>query len=145
MAFFLFRPSDPNHRTRGSRLVGKIWLIVIFILLTGMNYAATYVLPYIGQFAPYYQGALFIATIWDGVLLGAIWHKQGWARFILAVFLLSFVAAQLVFFPDIVLHYPLLRGEGLHIVLLLSATNIFAAIFLILSLDIRWLSRPNND
>ncbi|MDD5350946.1 MAG: hypothetical protein PHQ12_12110 [Chthoniobacteraceae bacterium] len=110
-----------------------------------MNYAGTFVLPYIGQFAPYYQGALFIATIWNSVLLAAIWNKQGWARFFLAAFLLSFVAGQLICFPDILLHYPSLRGEGLNIVILLSCTNILAAVFLVLSLDIQWLSRPNND
>lgn len=126
-------------------MVGKIWLVLIFVALAGMNYAATFVLPYMGRFAPYYQGALFIATIWDGVLLAAIWHKQGWARFFLAGFLLSFVAAQIACFPDIFLRYPTLKTEGLNIILLLSLTDILAAIFLLLSLDIRWLSRPNND
>ena len=145
MSFFLFKTANPKHRERGSRLVGKIWLSVLFVVLTGMNYAASFIVPYIGNCAPYYQGALFIATIWNAVLLAAIWNRQGWARFVLAFFLLGFVAGQLVFFPDILLHYPNLSGEGLHIVLLLSLTNILAAIFLILSLDIRWLSRPNND
>ncbi|MEI8235415.1 MAG: hypothetical protein WCH57_12135 [Verrucomicrobiota bacterium] len=145
MAFSLFKTSAPKHRERGNRFVGKIWLVVIFVVLTGMNYAASYIVPYIGKFAPFYQGALFIATIWNGVLLAAIWNQQGWARFVLAFFLLGFVAAQLVFFPDILLHYPNLSGEGLRIILLLSLTNILAAIFLIFSLDIRWLSRPNND
>ena len=130
MPLSLFKTADRKHRLRGNRVAGKIWLIVIFLALTAMNYAATYTVPYIGVFAPFYQCALFIATIWNAVLLTAIWNKQGWARFFLAAFLLSFVAAQLVFVPDI---------------LLLSATNILVSIFLILSLDIQWLSRVNND
>jgi len=145
MPLSLFKTADRKHRLRGNRVAGKIWLIVIFLALTAMNYAATYTVPYIGVFAPFYQCALFIATIWNAVLLTAIWNKQGWARFFLAAFLLSFVAAQLVFVPDILLHYPSLKGEGLRIILLLSATNILVSIFLILSLDIQWLSRVNND
>ena len=145
MAFSLFRTADRKHRARGNRIAGKILLVVMFLLLTGMNFAATFVLPYIGKFAPYYQGALFISTIWNTVLLAAIWNQQGWARFVLAGFLMSFVAVQSVFVPDILLHYPYLKGEGLNLIMLLSATDILAAIFLVLSLDIQWLSRPNND
>jgi hypothetical protein len=130
---------------RGNRVVGKIWLLVILIALTTMNYAATYVLPYIGRYAPMYQGALFIATVWTGILIAAIWNKQGWARVVLAIFLLSFVAGQLVFMPDVIVHYPYLKEDGLSIILLLSLADIMAATFLIVSLDIRWLSRPSND
>lgn len=145
MAFSFFSQSDRRHRMRGNRVVGKIWLVVIFIALTLMNYAATFVLPYIGTFAPMYQGSLFIATLWTGILIAAIWNKQGWARVVLAAFLLSFVAGQLVFVPDIVVHYPNVREDGLKIIFLLSLADIMAATFLIVSLDIRWLSRPTND
>ena len=126
-------------------MIGKIWLAVLFVALTAMNYAGTFVLPYIGQYAKAYQGALFIATIWTIVLLAAIWHRQGWARVALAVFLLAFVAFQLVYLPDVLLRYPDFRDGGMLIVLLLSATDFLAAVFLIFSLDIRWISRPGTD
>lgn len=145
MALTLFSPSDRNHRLRGNRLVGKIWLVVIFIVLTAMNFAGMFVLPYIGRFAPMYQGALFIATVWTAILIAAIWNRQGWARVVLAVFLLIFVAGQLVFVPDMIVHYPNMREDALRIILLLSVSDTLAAIFLIASLDIRWLSRPSND
>ncbi|XHR29155.1 MAG: hypothetical protein ACFUZC_01040 [Chthoniobacteraceae bacterium] len=110
-----------------------------------MNYAGTFVLPYIGQYATAYRGALFIATIWTIVLLVAIWNRQGWARVALSIFLFGFVALQLVNMPNVLLRYPNFRDGGMLIVLLLSATDFLAAVFLIFSLDIRWISRPGTD
>ena len=126
-------------------MIGKIWIIVLFIALTAMNYAGTFVLPYLGQYSKAYQGALFIATIWNTVLLAAIWYRQGWARVALSIFLMAFVAVQLVYVPDVLIRYPDFRDGGMLIVLLLSATDFLAAVFLILSLDIRWISRPGTD
>jgi hypothetical protein len=145
MSFTIFSQPERRHRRRGNRAVGKIWLVVLFIALTAMNYAGTFVLPYLGTYAKAYQGALFIATIWNTVLLGAIWYRQGWARVALAIFLLAFVAVQLVYVPDVLVRYPDFRDGGMLIVLLLSATDFLAALFLIFSLDIRWVSRPGTD
>ena len=122
--------------------MGKAWLMIVFMVLMIMNYLCTFVLPYIGMYAKPYQGALFVETIWSTVLLAAIWKKQGWARIALAIFLFCFVAAQLVCVPDVIVRYPNFRENGLQIVLIHSAANILAALFLIVSLDIRWISHP---
>ena len=109
-----------------------------------MNYAASLVTPFLGSFGPIYGGALFIATFWIGVLLSAIWCRHGWARYGLAVFLLAFVAGQLVFFPDAVIRYPAIKEEGIRVIILLCAAYVLSAAFLLSSIDIRWLSRPSD-
>lgn len=145
MLFSLLSQPDRRYRRKGNRTIGKIWLAVIFVVLTATNYAATFVLPYIGKYAKPYQAVLFVAAIWSTVLIGAIWKKQGWARVALALFLFCMVALQLVYVPDVMVRYPNFRDNGLEIILLHSVTNVLAALFLILSLDIRWISHPSIE
>jgi len=135
-------PPDQWQRRPGNRFAGKIWLIVIFVILTALNYAASLVSPFIGSYGPGYCGALFVATFWNGVLLSAIWCRHGWARFALAAFLLAFVAGQLLFFPDVLVRYPVMKEDGIRVVVLLSAAYILAAAFILSSIDIRWITRP---
>jgi hypothetical protein len=135
-------PSVPvrRYRPRGSRNIGKAWLVVLFLVFTSVHYTGLFALPFLGNYAKTYEAALFVATIWTTVLLAAIWARQSWARVTLALFLLCFVATQLVFIPDVIVHSPEFRDSGLRIVLLLAATDFLAALFLITSPDIRQIS-----
>lgn len=137
-------PPDQWQRRPGNRLAGKIWLLVIFFTLTALNYAASLVAPFLGSFSGIYGGALFISTFWTGVLLTAIWFRHGWARFALAVFLFSFVSGQLLFFPDAMVRYPAIQEDGIRVIVVLSAAYLFAAVFLLSSIDIRWLTRTTD-
>jgi len=145
MASTLSIPTYRRFRKRGNRLMGKTWLLLLFISLTGINFACSLITPFIGSYGPMYQGALFIATFWEGLLLAAVWHRQTWARFVLAAFLFGFVLGHFIVVPDALLRYPLLEGQGIKLVVLLFVANIFAAVFLLTSVDIRWLARPTND
>ena len=107
-----------------------------------MNCSASLVTPFLGTTTPLYRGALFIALFWDTLLLCAIWARHDWARFALAIFLFSFDAALLVLTPELVVRHPALGGEGVQVLSLLGATNALAAIFILSSVDIRWISRP---
>jgi len=137
----IFRKTNPRQRVRGNKTMGRIALVVIFLCLAAINYAATAVLPYTGIYTAYYQGLLFLGTVWSAILLVAIGYKQGWARVILIVFLLGFVAVQLVFLPDVIQRYPNFWENCLRIVLLHWVAHIGAAIYLLVSVDIRWLLR----
>ena len=141
----LFTSQYDLRRLRSSRLAARIWLFVLFLFLYGMNYVASFNIPLIGAYGPIYLGALLSATVWDGVLLCAIFFRQGWARFILAGFLLCFVTGHVVFVPEVVVQYPFFGEAGVDIVLLISLSNIFVAGFLMASTDIRGLCRPAAD
>jgi len=122
-----------------------MWLVLIFFLLAIMNYTASMVVPFIGPFGPIYLSALVISTFWDAILLAAIWKGHGWARFVLSVFLMCFILAQISCLPDALVYYPALNGISIKILVLLSFTNFFAAVFLLISKDIYCLSRHLPD
>ena len=132
------------HRQRGNRLAGKVWLVVIFLCLTAMNGAASLIAPFFGSLAPLYRGALFIAVFWESLLTCALWMRHAWARFALATFLFGFDAALLVSMPEALTRHPVLQGEGLAVIGLLTATNALAAIFLLSSIDIHWVTRTGE-
>ena len=122
--------------------MGRLWLAILICLLSAMNYAATLIIPLLGEFSRMYLGALVIATVWNVILLAAVCCRQGWARFVLALFLLSFTVAQITLVPDALVYFPALQGHGTQIIVALSLSNIFAACFLLVSKDIDSLSRP---
>ena len=145
MALDTDTPLEKWQRKRGNRLAGRVWLIVILICLSLMEYAASLVAPFLGSYCNGYRGVLIIATFWNLILIVAIWLQQGWARFALAAFLLCFVALHALFIPEALLRYPILRGDCMKILVLFCTTNALAAAFLLSCIDIRWLSRPGGN
>ena len=141
---FLTDIHEPQRklRNRGNPLAGKIWLLLFFVTLLFMHFAASFIIPLIGAWGGLYRSALIIGIIWNAVLITAIFRKQNWARFILAGFLMTFAFVQCAYVPDALIYYPDLRGMGIQVVLALCLTDIFIAVFLIVSPDIRSLSRP---
>jgi|GEM_PF-3410525 len=129
-----------QYRKRISRLLGKTWLLMLFVFLTWMNFATGQIIPLIGSLAPLCCGSLIVVNVWTGILLAAIWRQQGWARFVLAIFLMCFVLGQGLIIPEALVRYPQLQGNGLRLLLLLSSSYAFSAIFLLWSLDIRQLA-----
>ncbi|MEI6560565.1 MAG: hypothetical protein WCO68_00595 [Verrucomicrobiota bacterium] len=121
-----------------------MWLVVIFFTLAAMNGAASLIAPFFGSRAPLCRAALFIAFFWDAMLLCSIWMRHIWARFALAIFLFGFDAVLLVFVPELLVRHPALEGAGLAVIGLLAVTNGLIAVFLLTSIDIRWLSRPTD-
>ena len=141
-----FKKNHPKQRVRGNKIAGRGVVMVIFLCLTAINAAALATLPYLGVYADSFLAALLMATVWAAILLVAIWQRQGWARWVLAVFLLGFVALQLVYIQDVMERYPDFRVHCLRLILLHWVTHIAAAVYLIVSVDIQWLSRPEiND
>jgi len=138
-------PTRLKRHNRGNRFVGKMWLVLIFFLLVIMNYAASMVVPFIGSIGPIYLSALVISTFWNAILLASIWWGHGWARFVLSAFLMCFILAQASCLPDALVYYPALNGISTKIILLLSCTNFFVAVFLLISKDIYCLSRHLPD
>jgi hydrogenase-4 membrane subunit HyfE len=98
-----------------------------------------------GVYGQYYMGALIIATCWNGVLLAAIAFQNGWSRFVLAGFLICFSIAQCLLLPDAIAKHANFRDSGVPLVILLTASNLLAAVYLLASLDIRWLARPSQS
>jgi len=109
-----------------------------------MNYAAGLIAPLFGAVASLYCGTLLIASFWNAVLLLAIGFQHNWARFALAAFLLGFDAVTLLLIPEIMIRHRLLKDEGIQVITLLCSTNALAAAFLLYSIDIRWIARPND-
>jgi len=67
------------------KLQARIWLVVVFLLLTVAHYcfyrfSADPRNPY-----PLTRGATFGCVLWSNVLLVAIWLRHGWARYLLIV------------------------------------------------------------
>ena len=141
----IFRKTNPHQRLRGNKIAGRIWLIVIFLCLAAINVGVSVAVPYIGSYASFFKAALFVDTIWAAVLLAAIWNRQGWARGVLAAFLLGFVAMQFLYWPVVIQDYPMFRETSMEIVLLHWATHILIAIYLLVSVDIAWLSRDEMN
>jgi hypothetical protein len=140
----LSNPPKSWQRKRGSRQAGRMWLLVIFVVLTSMNCAASLIAPFFGSGAPIFRAMLFIAIFWDSLLLCAIWSKHNWARFALAIFLFGFDALLMVYVPEQIARHPALKGEGVQVLFLLAATNALSAAFILSAIDIRWIARPGN-
>lgn len=110
-----------------------------------MTFAAGQLLPLVGSLSSRCLAVLVISVIWNAILLMAIAFKQSWARYTLAVCLVCFVVVQLLFIADVSGKRKLMQEEAIEVVVLLSISNLFAAIFLLTSADIRQISRSTVD
>jgi len=133
------KPVETRPRTRANRFAGKIWLGILFVFLLAINIANSAIGPMLGTLAPVFKAALIVSTIWNGVLLATIGFGHAWARFLLASFLFSFVIGQALFIINILVEHPSLKGEPIHLLAIVFASNLFAAIYLLISADIRQL------
>jgi len=142
----LFKKSNSQQRLRGNKTAGRSLLILIFLCVAASNLATASILFYTGDYTVFYKGGLFLGTVWTAVLLLTIWNRHDWARVVLVVFLLFFVALQFLFLPDIIQRNPNFQENCLKIILIHWAVHILSAIYLLTSVDIRWLARDEiND
>lgn len=139
------KPVETRPRTRANRLVGQIWLIVLFFFLLAINLANSTIEPMLGTLAPLFRAALIVSTVWNGVLLASIGWGQGWARYILAGFLFSFGIGEILFVINIIVQHPSLNGEPIRLLAIVFASNIFAGIYLLFSADIRQIGHHVID
>ena len=106
-----------------------------------MNYGASSVVFFLGTFDWLYDASLIISTSWVVILLAAVWVGHNWARFVLALFLVCFLTAEAVLIQRATDYYIDLNEEGVRVIALLCVTYALAAIYLVLSSDIRLLCR----
>lgn len=132
-------------RTRANRFVGRFWLVVFFFFLLAINIANSTIVPMLGTLAPIFEGALIVSTIWIGVLLATIGCGHAWARFVLVGFLFAFVIGQALFIIHIIVEHPSLKDEPLRLIAIVGASYIFAAIYLLVSADIRQIGHHVID
>ena len=140
MFFLPKQPVETRPRTRANRLVGRIWLCVLFIFLTANNLANSSITPMLGTMAPLFKAALIVSTLWNGVLLASIGCGHGWARYILAGFLFSFVIGQTLFIVNLISEHPALHGDPINLMAIISASYILAGAWVLVSKDIRQIS-----
>ena len=95
-----------SHASK-RKIRARIWLCVVLLLLTGAHY-------YFYRFSidrlntyPVAQGLTFSCVLWTTVVLGAMWLRHGWARYLL----IALICLGIVSFSWIML---LLRGESLN-------------------------------
>ena len=139
------QPVAPRSRTKANRFVGMAWLAVLFLFLLAINLANSTIEPMLGTLAPLFRAALIISTIWNGVLLAAIGWGHGWARFVLALFLFSFVVGQNLFIINIMVEHPSIKGDPIHLLTIIFAADIFAGSYLLVSADIRQIAHHGID
>lgn len=141
----LQKPVVARPRTRANRLVGQIWLVVLFFFLLVINLASVTIEPMLGTLAPLFKAALIVATVWNGVLLTSIGWGHGWARYVLAGFLFSFGIGEILFVINIIVQHPSLNGEPIRLLAIVVGGNIFAGIYLLFSADIRQIGHHVID
>jgi hypothetical protein len=86
-----------HYRGRADR--GRMWVVVIFAVLGGLNGLG------------YLVGAQFdrrdvlamalVSFLWTTVLLIGVWRRQNWCRYILAALLILSILISIVLFPEI--------------------------------------------
>ena len=135
----------PWQQKAGSRTAGRVWVLVLLVCLTAINYGASSVVSFLGTFAWLYDASLIISTSWIVVLLAAVWVGYNWARFVLSIFLICFLITEGVLIQRATDYYINLNDEGVWVIALQSVTYALAAIYLVFSSDIRWLCRPPQE
>ena len=88
-----------HHKSRGSIRFARLTIVVIFLLLLGIQLAALRFMPVSCFTRPEMVAETFLSTLWTGTLLGAIWKRNDWARYLLIVALLLTAVAALIFAP----------------------------------------------
>ena len=95
-----------SHASR-RKIRARIWLCVIFLLLTGAHY-------YFYRFSvdrlntyPIAQGLTFGCVLWTTVIWGAMWLRHTWARYVMV----TLICLGIVAYSWIAL---LVRGESMN-------------------------------
>lgn len=70
----------------GSSRRGKVWLVLIFFALRGMDAYMYFGNPF--GISSQLAGAILSAMVWTTALLAGIWFRQSWCRHVLPIFLL---------------------------------------------------------
>ena len=69
--------------TRVRKLKARLWLTLIFLILSGAHYCFyRYSIDPLNSVAVM-RGVTFGCVLWTSVLLGVVWFRQAWARYLL--------------------------------------------------------------
>ena len=130
-----------SHSSQGSDFRGRLWLILIFLALRGIEVVTYLLVP--EENNSRLIGSIINNAIWSAALLTGIWYRQNWCRYILIGLLLVTVVTLMIVLPDALV----LLGDDLIVVLLAGITLAYVAIVwvLISSPDIRRLTDRTDD
>jgi hypothetical protein len=130
-----------SHSSRGSDFRGRLWLILIFLALRGIEVIVYLAVPEVHS--PQVVGSTINNVIWSAALLTGIWYRQNWCRYILIALLLITVVTLLILLPDALV----LLEDDMIVVFLGAMTLAYAGIVwvLISSRDIRRLTDRTDD
>jgi hypothetical protein len=92
------------QHTRKRKLWAKIWIIVMFFLLTGAHWFLYRFSTDTFNIYRVSEGMTFGCALWSTVLLGAMWMRLGWARYVLGalicVSIFAFMVLMLMLWSD---------------------------------------------
>jgi len=130
-----------SHSSRGSDFRGRLWLILIFLALRGIEVVMYLAFPEV--YSPQVVGSTINNVIWSAALLTGIWYRQNWCRYILIALLLISVITLMILLPDALV----LLEDDMIVVLLAGITLAYVAVvwILISSPDIRRLTDRTDD
>ncbi|MEI6350584.1 MAG: hypothetical protein WCP06_05695 [Verrucomicrobiota bacterium] len=68
-------------------------------MLTAIQIGALQLMPGIYFKTPQMVAEVLLSTLWTGTLLGAVWNRQDWARYVLIVALVLTAICAVIFAP----------------------------------------------
>ena len=130
-----------SHPSRESDFRGRLWLILIFLALRGIEVFMYLAVP--ARNNSQLLGSMLSTVIWTTALLIGIWYRQNWCRYILIVLLLLTVVVFMILVPEGMVIF----GDDMLLVLFGGLALAYAAIawVLISSRDIRRLTNRTDD
>lgn len=136
-----------GYRHRGSVRRGRVWVVIMFFILLGVEAMAFLDVVYrLGSFMDAnsaMNGTTLCSFIITTGLLGGVWCRQNWARYILVVFLavrvmVAFVGCSTIFKNDLGL-------SALFSMFVMGTSDAICAWALISSQDVRRLTNRLYD
>lgn len=129
----------PGHHKHGSSRKGRIWIVVLFLVLRFLDGALLYNVPHTNRL----MALVLIEAVWTTVLLVAIWYRRNWARALLAIGLLVAGVSSLVVEAGLTDK----GADGEHGLLMFGVTagQIIVAFILIFSVNLNRLTSRSYD
>ena len=127
-----------EHWTHGSSRRGRLWLILIFFAMQGADAILYFGAPPSNRF--HLLGSIITSTIWTTALLGGIWYRNNWCRYVLFFLLMFNVVLPVIQIYDVWLLRHIVNFTALYSII--AATVIFGGVAwtLIFSPDIKRLT-----